>query len=485
MMFLDDPRRPIQVIVAHVKGNSFVYLSVLVHAALLTVLYYWGSYRIEVDRRQRSIESGERLTELARLERRVNDMARIKSLLEQSAEAGAPGQARNAAPEKDQVQFSVQPRAADQLLEDARELSRAIEKIEREIKAEELARLLDISKQDALERVAHMRKPKEPSLAELRNPAEAAATIEHLESKSRDALEQRRQQLEQQHNGVTVTTDELQKGGTPRRGSAGRHDTGSIAGIGRDTGLGGLGGEGGPGHGKAGGVQLSSVLGSINDFTNSAAPDEVTQEYTAWGSRDFFKRGDGRIPDLDAVPAVKGAGRLLGPGGTYANRVYVNRWYLIGPFEGKHGEGIFSNYSHPPEQAVVLDAVYRGKGERLVKWEYINMARYPLNPSTESEDAVYYGYTELMVDAEQDLTLWVGADDDAQLWVNDRLVWTGGADNKRWFFGQAYGNWSAYVRAYNLTEGKRVVRFNKGRNKLFFKLSNGPTRLFFSLVLTK
>jgi hypothetical protein len=44
---------------------------------------------------------------------------------------------------------------------------------------------------------------------------------------------------------------------------------------------------------------------------------------------------------------------------------------------------------------------------------------------------------------------------------------------------------NTYVRDYNLSEGKRTVHFRKGRNKLFFKLSNGPTRLFFSLVLTK
>jgi hypothetical protein len=176
---------------------------------------------------------------------------------------------------------------------------------------------------------------------------------------------------------------------------------------------------------------------------------------------------------------------MIGPGGTYANRVWVNRWYLIGPFDGRHGEGLFANYRHPPEQGVVLDAAYRGKGGRLVTWDYVDMARYPLIPPVPAEDAVYYGYTELMLDAEQDLTIWVGADDDAQLWLNDRLVWKGGNVDKDSFFGQIYETRNSYVRDYNLNEGRRVVHFRKGRNKLFFKLSNGPTRLFFSLVLTK
>jgi hypothetical protein len=182
---------------------------------------------------------------------------------------------------------------------------------------------------------------------------------------------------------------------------------------------------------------------------------------------------------------VKGAGRIIGPGGTYANRVWINRWYVIGPFDGRHGAGLFANYRHPPEQGVVLDAAYRGKGGRLVTWDYVDMARYPLMPPVHAEDAVYYGYTELRMDAEQDLTIWVGADDDAQLWLNDRLVWAGGNVHKDWFFNQVYETRNTFVRDYNLSEGKRRVHFRKGRNKLFFKLSNGPTRIFFSLVLTK
>jgi hypothetical protein len=199
----------------------------------------------------------------------------------------------------------------------------------------------------------------------------------------------------------------------------------------------------------------------------------------------MFGGGVARIPTVDAATMVKGTGRMIGPGGTYANRVWVNRWYLIGPFDGRHGDGLFANYRHPPEQGVVLDAAYRGKGGRLVKWDYVDMARYPLEPPVHAEDAVYYGYTELMLDAEQDLTIWVGADDDAQLWLNDRLVWKGGNADKDSFFGQVYETRNTYVRDYNLSEGRRVVHFRKGRNKLFFKLSNGPTRIFFSLVLTK
>ena len=73
------------------------------------------------------------------------------------------------------------------------------------------------------------------------------------------------------------------------------------------------------------------------------------------------------------------------------------------------------NDRYPPEQAVVLDAAYSGKGGRLLRWEYGDMASYPRFPPAAEEDAVYHGYTEFMRAKEQDQTMWIGADDDAQL----------------------------------------------------------------------
>lgn len=441
--------------------------SVTLHAVLLVVLQHLGSQRIEharIDRQQRLIESGKRLTAQARLDRRVHDMERIKSLLEQSMAA------HPVANKEDEVQFSAQPKAPDELLKQARELSRKIDELEREAKAERLAQLLDIPKEKALQQVAETKKLDEPPAPEPKDAAEAAAQIEQLEAKARDVLEQRRQQLEQRQNGVQVAP-----GASKGNGSANGNGNGRLNGSGQS-------GQG-TGKGTPGGAG-TSLLDRIGAFTNPDMPDRVTQAYLS-GSGPIFGGGEGHVPDVDAATMVKGAGRIIGPGGTYANRVWVNRWYLIGPFDGRHGAGLFANYRHPPEQGVVLDAAYRGKGGRLVKWEYVDMARYPLIPPVPAEDAVYYGYTELKIDADQDLTIWVGADDDAQLWLNDRLVWKGGDVAKDSFFGQFYLTKNTYVRDYNLSEGKRTVHFRKGRNKLFFKLSNGPTRLFFSLVLTK
>jgi len=473
-MFADAPPR-----FGHLRRHPFIYLSLLLHAVPLVALYHLGSQRIELvqrERQQRQVESGARLTAQARLEKRVHDMERIKSLLEQST-AAHPA-AHSADNKEDEVQFSAQPKAPEQLLKQAKDLARKIDEIERDTKAEQLAKLLDIPKKKALKQVAEKAKAAEPPAAEPRTPAEAAAQIEQLEAKARVALEERRHQLEQQQNGVQVAGDAA---GAAQRGTGKGNGKGNGQGDGTGNGN-GLSGQG-LGNGNTGGVGRTT-LDRIAAFSNPDMPDRATQAYIG-GAGTMFGGGVARIPTVDAASMVKGAGRMIGPGGTYANRVWVNRWYLIGPFDGRHGDGLFANYRHPPEQGVVLDAAYRGKGGRLVKWDYVDMARYPLEPPVHAEDAVYYGYTELMLDAEQDLTMWVGADDDAQLWVNDRLVWKGGNVDKDSFFGQVYETRNTYVRDYNLSEGRRIVHFRKGRNKLFFKLSNGPTRIFFSLVLTK
>jgi hypothetical protein len=456
MAFDDSPT------LAPIRRHPFLVASLVLHAVPLAVLVQLGSQRIELaqrDRQQRLVESGARLTAQARLEKRVHDMERIKSLLEQSAGKQTAGN------KEDEVQFSAQPKAPDDLLKQARELSRKIDDIERDTKAERLAQLLGIPKEKALKQVADTPKPKAPPATPPKDAAAAAAQIEQLEAKARAALEERRRQLEQQQNGVQVATDGA--GGAGGAGGADSADSADAARMGR----GGVGGG-------------WKMLDRIDAFANPDLPDRVTKAYMR-RSGPIFGGGVGSIPAVDGATMVKGSGRMIGPGGTYANRVWVNRWYLIGPFDGRHGAGLFANYHHPPEQGVVLDAAYRGKGGRLVKWEYVDMARYPLVPPVAAEDAVYYGYTELMLDADQDLTIWVGADDDAQLWLNDRLVWEGGNVNKEWFFGQIYETRNTYVPDYNLSEGKRVVHFRKGRNKLFFKLSNGPTRVFFSLVVTK
>jgi hypothetical protein len=443
--------------VIQLRRYPFLLLSLVAHAALLGVLYRVepDPQRIQRSREQSLVDAGQRLTERARLEKRVRDMARIKSQLESGA-----------ADKDDEVQFSAQPRTPEELLKEARELSRKIDEIERDERAARLAKLLHIPKQKALEKVAQTRKPEEPAGAEVAKPVDAAVKIEQLEAKARDALARRGLQREQQQDGTRVAASESRGDSAARQGAPGRQ-VGSVP----------------PGSGSTGGLSMSSVFRTIDAFMNADRAGRGIEGNIVAGNHEDVDRTIVRIPEVPAGARVKGTGRIIGPGGPYADRVYVNRWYLIGPFERKHGDAWLS--PDPPEQAVVLDAAYRGKDGRLLKWEYVDSANYPLVPPQPAEEAVYYGYTELMVDKEQDLTIWVGARDDAQLWLNDRLVWRGRNVAKGPFYSEINATNNPHGRDYNFSEGKRFVHLRQGRNKLFFKLSNGLGSLFFSLVLTK
>ncbi|CAH0166708.1 hypothetical protein SRABI118_00897 [Massilia sp. Bi118] len=439
------------------RRYPFLLLSLVAHAALLGVLYRVepDQQRIQRSREQSLVDAGKQLMERARLEKRVRDMARIKSHLESGA-----------ADKDDEVQFSARPRTPEELLKEARELSRKIDEIERDERAAQLAKLLHIPRQKALEKVAQTRKPEEPAAAEPGKPADAAAKIEQLEAKARDALARRGLQREQQQDGTRMAAGELRSGNAARQGGPGAQVGGSS-----------------PGTGSPGGLSMSSVFRTIDTFMNADRAGRGIEGNIVAGNHDDVDRTIVRIPEVPAGARVKGTGRIIAPGGPYADRVYVNRWYLIGPFERKHGEAWL--LPDPPEQAVVLDAAYRGKDGRLLKWEYVDSSNYPLVPPQPAEEAVYYGYTELMVDKEQDLTIWVGANDDAQLWLNDRLVWRGRNVAKGPFYSEVKATDNPHGRDYNFSEGKRVVHLRQGRNKLFFKLSNGLGSLFFSLVLTK
>lgn len=467
--------------------RPYLPVSVLAHAALLALLYYFGSYQLTLRQQEADVASSLRATSQASSAERLRDLQTIKQLLEKSAGRGdtepEPSPETRAAPE-----------TPGQMLEQARELAKAIDALSTDIQAEELAKLTGAAKPAAsAEPTTAASENAAPQAVQASAPAEppqrheavandggtnggkpqaddprggkqvavtqeaAAGEIAALEAKARTTLAQRARQLQARANGVPV-------------------EAGSL----------------GPGAGQAvtpgeGGARDSSVGAAIADFIGTDRPSgETAASKSYFGSKtSFFDNGAGRIPPVDVATMVPGHGRMLGAGGQYANRVYLNSWYIIGPFAGRHEGGLFDNPSYPPEKAVVLDAVYYGKDKRLLKWRYVTTQSYPLVPPDAVEDAVYYGYTEVFVDQACDLTAWIGADDDVQIYLNDHMVWKGGNVNKGAYFGQIFDDGASYLHDYNRTEGRRVLHFNKGRNKLFFKLSNGPNSAFLSMVLTR
>ncbi len=187
-------------------------------------------------------------------------------------------------------------------------------------------------------------------------------------------------------------------------------------------------------------------------------------------------------PTVDVATLHTAAGRVFGAGGTYAERVYLDTWYVIGPFAGKGDESMQAAY--PPEDDVDLDAAYPGPEGRTLTWRFTSRGFYPFIPPDRRDDAVWYAYTELRVDEDADVWLSIAADDDSMMWLDERLVWVSAPGDKPWYHPPYYLR-DELVGSLSLTEGQRRVHLGAGVHRLLFKLYNKEDRTFFSVVLSK
>lgn len=143
--------------------------------------------------------------------------------------------------------------------------------------------------------------------------------------------------------------------------------------------------------------------------------------------------------------------------------MYVNSWYVIGPFPNPDRVNLRRRFA--PESVVDLEATYIGKNEKPVKWEFEqarSSARYLdgralVIPRTSEEYGIWYAYSELFVDQECDLWLAVGSDDRSDIWLNDMHIW--GSSNE--------------LKSWSINEGFRKVHFQKGRNRFLVRVENG------------
>lgn len=507
------------------RRHPWLAASLAVHAMLLAALYYTGFYLPELATQERRVAASGRADSHAAMRRRVSDMERIKDLMRESLGEKDAGH---------DVRFDATTAAPDQadMVAQAEALAREIDALGARAGLDGKPLPPPASEQGAQDKQGSQAAGPgpEPAAGESgssdpaphgRGPDSGAGAPGNLAASAGASVPA----------GVSPGGAGQAPASAPASQPAAASATASAAaaasaaggpaiadGTAGDGGKGTNGGSGANGGGPAGSAataagaaaRIAALEQHARDVlarrqgqleqSGQGAQAGVAERIGAFVRRDvhiggsasgryttngmeLFHQGTGQMATVDTRAMRKGGGRLLGAGAPFSNRVYVNSWYLIGPFAGKHGAGMFDNDSYPPEQAVELDAAYRGKDGRFLTWRYVQAASYPLVPPDPQEDSVYYGYTEVMMDTERELAVWIGADDDAQVWINDQLVWKGGNVNKHWFFREIYDMGIDYTTAYNLNEGKVLVRFRKGRNKLFFKLSNGPTRLFFSMVL--
>lgn len=438
---------------AFASRHPWLAASLGAHMMLAAVLYTAGPVRVErkrVDHVRAAVDASLRQTDAREMRRQLHAMEEIKDALAQSADTVAD------------KPVSSDPAAR------ARELAAAIEQVQRKIRAAEMARVLRIPEAEAEKRVkAEQAQRPKPAVAQNRPPA---AVVAQLAAQARAALAERRAQLLAQRQGIAV-----KRPGAGSQGGAGAHGNGKDGGAGAGNGYSGSpsAATGGRLDALASGLGLTTpraLTGSSLDMSSSAFDD--TRGYGGYLAP----------PPVDGASVRPGLGRVLGAGGPYASRVFIDTWYVIGPFEGQGRDSLKAVY--PPERGVDLDAVYYGKNDLPVRWTY-QQDSYPTVPRPRAENAVYYAYTEITLERDMDLWVWIGADDDSTMWFNDSLVWISSqVDDKPWY-RQPFYTMDTALATRNLTEGQRKLHFHKGRNTMLFKLYNGMDLMFFSVVLSR
>ncbi len=466
---------PAEKLSVHVSKHPFWYASVLTHVLLYLALQWLNPSmdgKVHTPEQRAKVDQSLQRTTTGEMQKHVKNLETMKKLLEEVAGVKTPEQAPGKTPE---------PQTPAELLAKTEQLSEAIKKIAQEDKAKKLAELLKIPDAEALKKV----KEEEKKIAAKQPAKTPAARTAELVEQSKQVLQDKQQELAQRKDGVALQQDAAASHGEggfgPREGAA----AAGGKGMGKGEGMGQGSGEGevaGVGTGKGGGTGAGGG-DKIGEFLRSQLPLPA-QLNTGSGKYDLGAHGVGTLHNLGNEKLVKLTGMSVGAGGDATNRLAISNWYIIGPFAGVRNRSYAKNPKYPPEHAVVLDAVYQGKDNRLLAWEYTTAPRYPVLPRDLVEDGVYYGYTEIHMDEARDIAVSIGADDDVRLWVNDQLVYAGNSDDKMWFFDEVHARRSRLIADWNLTEARRRLHFKKGINKLLFKLSNGPEYGYFSLVMT-
>ncbi|MCG8406392.1 MAG: glycoside hydrolase family 31 protein [Phycisphaerales bacterium] len=146
----------------------------------------------------------------------------------------------------------------------------------------------------------------------------------------------------------------------------------------------------------------------------------------------------------------------------------INAWWVVGPFEGGPLDSSLSKVL-PPEAKIDLQASYKGKDDRAIRWRQIKRTIKPGDDLTDEffidfddvfgsrvYDAVAYAFTYL--DAPEDIgaSLAIGSDDGVVVWLN-------GVEVHRNDIG----------RPYSSKQDRVPVKLKKGVNTLLLKINQG------------
>lgn len=426
----------LQLLIQFIKNHPYFWCSIVIHSVLLYVLSSIAVKPVVAKSMAPQVRLSVNNAYRMNMQDSVKNMAKLEQALTNTLDE-ATKKDLNLEPVEESVIANTKT-SPSQLLDLAKKISENIRKIERELRAIDLERAVTMSHNEALKTVMSLEIGIPEYRANKMPGEEMARSVEKFEENAKNSLRMRKDDMEIRGIGDPMS---LNKDNDAKFDSAGK------------------------------GGEKDSITG-LKKLT--LTPSERQALHT---KNDFVDVWLDHIPAVKQASPKKIAGRILKEGAQPADRVFINSWYVIGPFP-------ISVTKAPPDYAVDLDAIYYGKDKKVVRWQYLSNASYPLIPPQADRSGVFFGFTEVIVDHEQDLWVWVGGDDFVSLRLNDEIIWDSGTYNEK--FNKLASNKSNPEREkWNLTEYKRLVHFNAGRNTFKFKLTNADASTFFSLVLTK
>jgi len=145
--------------------------------------------------------------------------------------------------------------------------------------------------------------------------------------------------------------------------------------------------------------------------------------------------------------------------------VYVDSWYMVGPFENDGRLNLDRNY--PPSIEFDLDAEYTGKFDQPVRWNFVQTNEIKQEVYPLADRAAYFAYTELFFEEPTEVWVAFGSDDAAKFWINEVPVFESRQKGHGWM----------------IFEGHRKVFFKKGRNEVKARVETSPGVSHLSMIL--
>ncbi|MBR2964361.1 MAG: hypothetical protein IKC53_09180, partial [Lentisphaeria bacterium] len=179
-----------------------------------------------------------------------------------------------------------------------------------------------------------------------------------------------------------------------------------------------------------------------------------------------------------AIIAESVPGRRITKDAARHGFVFIDSWYVIGPWDGKYDGSRFTHIAdrvkREPETRVDLDAEYDGKLDPVtqkpirLRWRYVQTDTNCIRTPDKMDNAIYYAYTDVYFEEDTDVLAMIGTDDASVLWINGEQVWI---DDE--------------LSTWGLHENILHVHFRKGWNTILFCIENGPDECQFSFVMVR